>query len=39
MKKDNELQKLSHLFVFDKEKGKVTFKLKCLVLKKPKAYS
>ena len=25
MKKDNELQKPSHILVFDKEKGKATF--------------
>ena len=30
---------LSHMLVFDYEKGKVTFVLKCMVLKKPKANS
>ena len=39
MKRDNELQKPSHILVFDQEKGKVTFKLKCMMLKKPKAHS
>ena len=35
MKRDNELQKLSHILVFDEN----DFLLKCMVLKKPKAYS
>ena len=30
---------LSHILVFDQEKGKMTFVLKCMVLKKPKANS
>ena len=32
------MQKPSHILVFDEEKGKATYKLKFMVLKKPKAH-
>ena len=37
MKRDNELQKPSHILVFDQEKEKTTF-MKMYGAQKPKAY-